>query len=146
MRIKTYSKGTSTPGATTVDLVQVGQLTEGGLVAQRNVDQAVVGKSTHGSESSGLLATTQGTGRDEETGVLAPVATSGPDTTGLVPEGPPLSGEVTVAGGDTEEESIVSGELVRSHHGVGGLGGSVHLGQDILGEGLGDPIARRVRG
>lgn len=30
---KTYSEGTSTPGATTVDLVEVGELGEGSLVA-----------------------------------------------------------------------------------------------------------------
>lgn len=145
---KTYSKGTSTPGATTVDLTQVGQLTEGGLVAQGNVDQAMVSKSAHGSESSGLLATTLGTGRDKQTGVLAPVATSGPDTTGLVPESLPLGGEVTVAGGDTEEESIVFGEVFRvSQHGDGGgLGRGVHLGQDLVGEGLGDPIVKGADG
>ena len=130
-----------------MDLTQVGQLTEGGLVAQRNVDQAVVSKSAHGSKASGLLATTLGTGRDEQTSVLAPVAATGPDTTGLVPESLPLGGEVTVAGGDTEEESIVFGEVGRIfQHGDVGLGRSVHLGQDLVGEGLGDPVVKRVGG
>ena len=42
---KTYSKGTSTPGATTVNLVEVGQLGEDGLVAERDVDETVVVRS-----------------------------------------------------------------------------------------------------
>lgn len=144
-KLKTYSKGTSTPGATTVDLTQVGQLTEGGLVAKGNVDQAMVSKSAHGSESRGLLATTLSTGRDEQTSVLAPVAATGPDTTGLVPESLPLGGEVTVAGRDTEEESIVFGEVdwVTQNGDGGGLGRGVHLGQDIVGEGLSDPIVKQ---
>lgn len=131
-----YRESTSTPGATTVDLVQVRELGKGSLVAQRDVDQAVVSESAHGSESSRLLTTTKGTGRDEQTGVLAPVATSNPDTAGAVPEGFPLGGEVTVASGDTEEEGVVAEQLVGGGNGVGGLGGSVHLGQNLFGEGL----------
>lgn len=111
-------EGTSTPGATTVDLAQAGQLGEGGLVAQRDVEEAVVSKGAHGSKGSGLLATTEGTGRDEETGILAPVATSGPDTTGLVPEGLPLGGEVAVASRDTEEDGIVLQEVIGLRDGV----------------------------
>lgn len=141
---KTYSESTSTPGATTVDFVQVRELTKSVLVAQRDVDETVVSESAHGRESGRFLATSLGASRDEQTGVLAPVTTSGPDATGLVPEGLPLRGEVTVASGDTEEDAIVGEELVRGHNGVGGLGGSVHLGQDIIGERLGDPMGNKV--
>ena len=135
----TYSEGTGTPGATTVNLVQVAELSEDGLVAQRNVDEAVVSESAHRGKGSGLLTTTLGTGRNEKTGVLAPEATSGPNATGLVPEGLPLSGEVTVTGGDTEQNSVEGEEVGRLNNGVAGLGRSVHLAQNFLAEGLGDP-------
>lgn len=126
-----------------MNLVEVGQLGEDGLVAERNVDETVVGEGAHGSKAGGLLTTTLGTGGNEETSVLAPVATGGPDTTSAVPEGLPLSGEVTVASGDTEENGVVLKEGVGLSNGVAGLGGSVHLSQNIVGEGLGD--SRRYR-
>lgn len=50
----------------------------------------------------------------------------------------PLSGEVTVTGGDTEDEAIVVSELCGLEDGVVGLGGCVHLGEDVLGQSLGD--------
>lgn len=140
----TYSEGTSTPGATTVNLVQVAQLGEDGLVAEGNVDEAVVSEGAHRGKSSGLLTTTLGTGGDEETGVLAPEATSGPDATGLVPEGLPLSREVTVTGRDTEQNSVEGEEIGRLNNGVAGLGRSVHLGQNFLVEGLSDPRDRKM--
>lgn len=90
-----------------MDLLQVGELREDGLVAERDVDEAVVGEGAHGGNGGRLLATSDGTGGDKETGVLAPVATRGPDATGFVPEGLPLSGEVTVASGNTEEDGVV---------------------------------------
>lgn len=139
------SEGTGTPGATTVDLAEVGQLGEGGLVAQRDVEETVVSKGAHGSKGSGLLATTGGTGRDEETSILAPVATGSPDTSGLVPEGLPLGGEVTVASGDTEEDGIVLQEGIGLRNGVARLGRGVHLGQDLIRESLSNPARGRGR-
>lgn len=52
----------------------------------------------------------------------------------------PLGREVSVTGRDTEEEAVVLEELLGVVEGrdVGILGGSVHLGQDFLGESLGD--------
>lgn len=44
---KSYSKGPGTPGTTAVDLVEVGQQGEDGLVAQRDVDKTVVGEGAH---------------------------------------------------------------------------------------------------
>jgi len=134
----TYSKGTSTPGATTVNLSQVGKLGKGGLVTQRDVEEAVVSEGAHGSNGGRLLATTEGTSGDEQTSVFAPEATRGPDTAGAVPEGLPLSGEVTVTGGDTEEDGIVVKESLVAGNRVGRLGGSVHLGENVLREGLRD--------
>jgi hypothetical protein len=115
---------------------------ESGLVAERNVDDAVVSESAHGSESSALLSTALGAGADEQAGVLAPEATSLPLAAGAVPERPPLRGEVAVAGGNAHKEGIVLLEdgWVADLGDGGVLGGSVHLGQDIVGESLGDAV------
>lgn len=136
------SEGTGTPGAAATDLGEVSEETEGLGVAEGNVDDAVVGEGGDGVLSSGLLATAEGGGRDKDTGHLAPEATGSPLLAGLVPEGLPLGGEVAVAGGDAEEEGVVLLELggVLEDGHVGGLGGSVHLGEDLLGEGLGDLV------
>lgn len=53
----TYGESTSTPGAATTDLAVVAEEVEGGLVAEGNVDDAVVGEGAHGSESGALLST-----------------------------------------------------------------------------------------
>jgi hypothetical protein len=54
----------------------------------------------------------------------------------------PLSREVTESGGDTEEDTVVLLELLGVLEGgdAGVLGRSVHLGQDLLGESLGDLV------
>jgi hypothetical protein len=52
----------------------------------------------------------------------------------------PLGGEVSVTGGDAEEEGIVLGEGLRGGDGDVGLGGGVHLGEDLLRERLGDLV------
>lgn len=122
-----------------MDLLEVGKEGKGGLVTQRNVNEAVVSESAHGGNDSGLLATTGGTGGNEDTGILAPVAAGGPDGAGLVPEGLPLSREITVTGRDTEQDGIVLQEVGRLSNGVAGLGRGVHLGQDLLRESLSNP-------
>ena len=127
-----------TPWGTTVDLLKIGQLSEGGLVAQRNVDEAVVDESRHGGDGGGLLATTEGAGADEHTSILAPEGALLPLLAGLVPEGLELGGEVAVTGGDTEEDGIVVKESLVAGNRVGRLGGSVHLGENVLREGLRD--------
>jgi hypothetical protein len=129
-----------TPWGTTVDLLKVGQLSEGSLVSQRNVDEAVVDESRHGGDGGGLLATTEGAGADEHTSILAPEGALLPLLAGLVPEGLELGGEVAVTGGDTEEDTVECLQLGRVVQGsdVGGLGGSIHLVEDVLGERLGD--------
>ena len=54
----------------------------------------------------------------------------------------PLSGEVTVTGGDTEDERVELREVVRREDGVVGLRGCVELVEDVLGEGLCDPVGQ----
>lgn len=49
---ETYSESTSTPCATAVDFIEVGELREHGLVAQRNIDETVVSESAHGGKGS----------------------------------------------------------------------------------------------
>lgn len=50
-----------------------------------------------------------------------------------------LRGHVAVASRDTEDEGIEFGEVRGLEDGIGGLGGRAHLGEDLLGERLGDP-------
>lgn len=57
----TYGEGTSTPGTATADLAVVAEEVEGGLVAEGNVDDAVVGEGAHGSKSGALLSTIERT-------------------------------------------------------------------------------------
>lgn len=90
-----------------MNLIKVGELSKSVLVTQWHVEETMVAQSRHGSESGALLSTTLGTGSDEETGVFAPVGTGLPLTTGGVPEGLPLRGEVSVTSGDAEEEGVV---------------------------------------
>jgi hypothetical protein len=138
----TGGEGTSAPRRATVDLIEVGQVGECVLVAEGNVDEAVVSKGAHGGDAGRLLATTLGAGADEQTGVLAPVGAVGPLLARVVKESLPLRGEVAVAGGDTEEDGVVllEGGGVGQEGNIGGLAGSAHLGQDLLGEGLRDLV------
>jgi hypothetical protein len=50
-----------------------------------------------------------------------------------------LSGEVSVTGGDAKEESVIVGQVVYADDGIVGLSRSMHLGEDLLRQGLGDP-------
>jgi len=133
-------EGTSTPWASTVDLVQVGLHAKRSLVAQGNVDETVVHKRAHAGNGSRLLATAQGARRNEDTGVFAPEGALLPLLARLVPEGLELCGEVAVAGGDAEEDAVEFFEdgwvLEDGDRRV--LGRRVHLVEDVLREGLGD--------
>jgi len=135
-------KGTRTPGATTVDLLEVGELGERLGVSQGHVDDAVVSEGGHGREAGRLLAAALGAGGDEEAGKLAPEAAAGPLLASLVPESFPLGRKVAVTGGDANEEGVVlleDGRVVEDGD-VCGLGGGVHLGEDFLGECLGNSV------
>lgn len=144
-----------------MDLSQVGDVGEGLGVAEGNVDDAVVSQGGHGGEGSGLLTTAGSSSGDEETGLLAPVTAGGPDSTGHVPEGLyqntlsvlfpsvhtlirscttylPLSGEVSISGGNAKQETVVLGEGlgILEDGDIAGLGRSVHLREDFLGQSL----------
>lgn len=83
------------PRRAAADLAQVGQDAEGGLVAQRDEDHAVVHEGRHGADDGGLLASARGGGADEHAGVLAPEGSGLPLAAGLVPEDLELGGEVS---------------------------------------------------
>lgn len=122
-----------------MDLIEVRHAGEDRLVAERHIDEAVVGEGAHGRNRRGLLATAGCAGRHEQAAVLAPVATGGPLTAGLVPESLPLSREVSVPSRNTKEDCIILGELGRLDNRVGGLGRSVHLGKHLVRQSLSDP-------
>ena len=52
---------------------------------------------------------------------------------------PKLSGHATVASGDTAKDTVELSEVVGRKDGIIGLGGRMHLGQDLLGKSLGNP-------
>lgn len=142
MKTRTYSESSSTPRASTSDLRKVGQDREARLVAQRDVDDAVMRQGRQSSNNRALLSTTWSTSRDKDTSILSPVCARSPLTSSRIPECLPLRGEVTITGGDTEEESVVLLEGGGVDDGdVGGFGWCVHLGENFLGEGLGDSWA-----
>ena len=137
-----------------MDLREVGELTESRLVSERDERETVVSQSAHGSNGGGFLTTTETGSGDEEAGVLAVKTASRPLLAGLVPEGLPLGGcasasiglpaqralpMAVVTDGVSDLEVLRRSEDGRVGEGdVGGLGGSVHLSQDLLGESLGD--------
>jgi hypothetical protein len=81
-----------------------------------------------------------------------------PEGAETVDEGLPLRGVVAEAGGDAEEEGVILSNFVGGYHGDGGVfwrgvlrgllarglhdggAGTDHLGEDFLGEGLGDLV------
>ena len=69
-----------------MDLGQVGQLREGVLVPERDVDQSVVDKGGEGVGDRDFLSATLGTGGDEDTAHLASKRGLAPEWTSCVPE------------------------------------------------------------
>lgn len=56
----------------------------------------------HGCDTSGFLSSTKTSGGNEQAGVFAAETTLLPLGAGRIEESFPLSGEVAIAGGDTE--------------------------------------------
>ena len=136
---RTHSKRSGPPRTPTPHRGQIGQGRKRRGITQRHIDHAVVGEGAHGRQRRALLAAALGRGADEDADVLAVVAARLPLLARLVPEGFPLSREVAVPRRDAEEEGVVLFELVGGDEGDGaGLAGGVHLGEDLLGEGLFD--------
>ena len=122
-------------------LLDVAQLGKSVLVAERNEGDAMVSQSAHGVHGGRFLTTAQAAGREEDTGLLAPVATPGPDAARLVPEGLPLGREVAVPGGDAKQDGVIFEECLGCSDGVVALGRGLQLLQNLVRECLGDPGA-----
>ena len=135
----THGKSTGTPRSPTPHRGQIGQGRKRRGVTQRHIDHAVVGEGAHRRQRRALLSTALGSGADENANVLAVVAARLPLFARLVPEGFPLIWEITESRRDTEEEGVILFEFVGGDEWDGaGLAGSMHLGEDLLGEGLFD--------
>lgn len=117
------------------------RLTEGVFVSKRHIDEAVVSERRHGSNGGGFLTASLSAGGDEKPGELLSIRSLGPLLASLVPEGLPLGGEVSVSSGNSKQDSVVFLEHSRvgENLDVGGLGGSVHLSEDVLGKSLCNP-------
>ena len=136
---RTHSKSSGPPRSPTPHRGQIGQGRKRRGVTQRHIDHAVVGEGAHRRQRRALLSAALGSGADEDANVLAVVAARLPLLPRLVPKGFPLGREITVPRRNTEEEGVILFELVGGDEGDGaGLAGSVHLGEDLLGEGLFD--------
>ena len=136
---ETYSEGTSTPGRSTANLGDIGQDGESVLVSEGNEDETEVSKGAHGGDSSRLLTSSHGSSGDEQSSVLAGECTLLPQSTGGVDERLELAGEVSVTGGDAEDDTVIVREVAGLSDGVAPLGRSLHLGEDLGGESLGNP-------
>lgn len=133
----TYGKGPGAPRAPTANLGQIGQQGKGGFVSQRHIDDAVMGQCAQRGNDGGFLSPSRGSGGDEDAGKLAPIASRLPLLAGGIPKGLPLGGEVSVAGGDAQQESVIAFEdLRRDEWNFRGLAGGIHLGKNLLREGL----------
>jgi hypothetical protein len=143
-----------------MDLTEVRQLAESLGIAKGNIYDAVVGQSRERGYRSRLLSTAVTGSGDEDPSVLAVKPARLPQPAGCIPEGLtdetcyfnrrlhpfsdrnthlPLSREVTVTSGDTEEEGIELAKVLGMKDGIVGLRGRIHLGQDFLREGLLNP-------
>ena len=110
---------------TTVDLIEVGQLSEGVLITHRDVEDPVVGEGRQGVESRGFLTSAGSASGDEDACVLASKGTRCPEGAGRVPESLysasqseteanegvkriylPLSRHVAVPGRDAKDKGI----------------------------------------
>jgi len=125
-----------------VDLVEVGQLREAMGVTEGHEDDSVVGKGGHGGEGGRLLSSAQARSGNENTGVLPGEASRCPETPSGVDECLPLSGEVTVSGGNAKEVGIEGSEIGGGDQRVIRLGRSVHFREDLLRERFGDLVDR----
>ena len=95
---------------------------------------SVVCHGRHSGNDRALLSTTRGTGRDEDTGVFAIISTGAPLAASGIPESLPLSWEVTITGGNANEERIVALEGLGIDDWDIGLGRSVHLKRRMISE------------
>lgn len=153
---------------TTVDFSEVRQLCEGIRIAKGNKVHAVMSEGREACNDSCLLATTDATGRDEHSSGHAGQGARLPEVASRVQESLQkkkkasssptntkrkvediylytyldLSRHAAVASGDTKNNTVVFSEVGGGYDRIVGLGGRMHLVQDILGKSLGNPRFR----
>lgn len=135
-RAVSLSQGRGTVGASTDDLVHVGEI--GARVTDGDVDYAVVGKEGDSSESGRLLPTVLGGSRSEDRSKFADQGTLGPNSTSAIEEGADLGNSAAVSGWEAEEVPVVLLKLFNGDHGVVGARSGTHLLEDVIGKGLRD--------
>ena len=103
----------------------------------------MVHQRTDGVGDRALLPSSWGGSGYENTGVFAMVKTRGPLLAGRIPEGFELSREVTVTGGDAEEEGVVLLKYLGGYEwDCVGLAGSMHFLENFGREGFFDSRGR----
>ncbi len=91
----------------------------------------MVRQGTHRRNNRTLLTTARGGRAHEHSNVLAPVGTLSPLLAGVVEEGFPLCREISVAGRNSKEESIVLFEFSGGDDGQTGFRGRMHEFEDM---------------
>lgn len=91
---------------------QIRHLGERFSVAKRDIDDSMMGQGGQGSKRGALLPTAESASRDKQPRVFSIQSAALPQAAGLVPERLPLRGEIAVAGGNTQQESIVFAKLL----------------------------------
>jgi hypothetical protein len=89
-------------------------------------------KRRHSRQRGSFLSTTLRSSANEQSNILTPEATSRPLLAGRIPEGLPLSREISKTGRDTEEERVVILEGGGVDSRIGGFGTCVKLGEDFF--------------
>jgi len=134
------SEAARAPRRATMDLTEVSELLEGVGVAKGNENQAVVDEGGHDAKVGALLTTTCASRRDEGTHEFACEGTGLPELSGGIPEGLELSWPGAITSADTDEEAVILREIGCGDNGVVGLGGCVHLRENLLGKSLRDLV------
>lgn len=132
------SKGSSTPGRSSMYLLKVGIESKCVFIAHGYIDDSVVGKGGHGIEGSDLLTSTGGSSGNKDSGVLTVKSTLGPETSSGIPKSLPLGREVSVSGGDSQKKGVVRCKDFRTNDGIFALGRRMHLGKNLLRKSFGD--------
>jgi len=113
---------------------------EWGRVSDGDEHETVMNEVWKRGQSGGLLSTVLRCGREEEASWLSSECSLSPEATGGIEQSLELSGHRTEASWEAKEEAISLWELLNVDDGHIGLWWSVHLAQDILGEGLGNLV------
>jgi len=114
------------------------------FVPKRDINHSVVDEGRKGVGDGDFLPTTLGAGGDKHTAHLASKSRLAPERACRVPESLPLHREVTIAGGNAEEEGIIIDEVVRKKDWIVWARGRPDELQNVLRQGLLDLVYCRA--